>query len=202
MDSTQSPSRPLPETFNALKILARSLPQVQGDAAVLSSNFDFPAIGGNVEGVAINAAAPGAPARPVLWFVNKGTSPFTFTVTVNDVPSGALRRARWARFGATVGGTGVMVYGWGLDQQDASLTFQLLIDGNVVSSTPERYARPDVCNAYPSVSHCASSQPGATFSWNSMTVGNGSHTIALRLIDPGGLSTTLGTRTIAVSNGG
>ena len=72
----------------------------------------------------------------------------------------------------------------------------------MVSSTPSRYARPDVCNAYPSVGHCPSSQPGATFSWNSTTVGNGSHTIAFRLTDTGGLATTVGTRTITVSNGG
>jgi hypothetical protein len=88
VDSTTTPKSPIPATFNAIKILARSLPQAQSAAAVLSSNFDFSATGGNVEGVAINAAAPGAPPKLVLWFVNKGASAFTFTVTVNGVASG------------------------------------------------------------------------------------------------------------------
>ena len=90
VNSTPPPpnSNQIPETFNAIKILARSLPQAQGAAAVLSSDFDFSVTGGKAEAVAINAAPTGAPPRLVLWFLNKGMSPFTFSLTVNGVTSG------------------------------------------------------------------------------------------------------------------
>lgn len=101
--------------------------------------------------------------------------------------------------GATVQGT-INVEGWGLDREDSSLTVQLWIDGSGVSSSPTRFARPDVCAAFASVSHCSSSNPGVRFSWNTATVSNGAHTLALRVTDPQGLSATVGSRTVTVNN--
>ncbi len=77
---------------------------------------------------------------------------------------------------------------------------QLLVDSNVVSSSPSRFSRPDVCAAFPNVAHCASSNPGVRFSWNTTTVSNGAHTLAFRVTDPQGASAVVGSRTVTVNN--
>ncbi len=83
------------------------------------------------------------------------------------------------------------VVGWVLDQEDSSLTVELLVDGSVVSSSPARFSRPDVCGAFATISHCSSSNPGVSFSWDTTTVSNGEHTLALRVTDPQGTSPPL-----------
>ena len=150
----------------------------------------------------ITIATNATPGTRTVSVTNPGggtgnlTNAFTIAAT-NTAPFGWLDAPA---AGATVGGPAVAVSGWVLDQEDPTLTVQFLVNGVVVSSSPARSARGDVCAAFSTVAHCASSQPGVTFSWNATTVANGPHTLALRAIDPAGLSTTIGTRTVTVSN--
>jgi hypothetical protein len=102
--------------------------------------------------------------------------------------------------GATASGNAFMVGGWVLDNEGPTLTVQLLVDGLVASSAATRAARPDVCAAYPAVAHCVSSQPGVNFAWNTTSLTNGTHQLALRATDPGGLSTTIGARSVTINN--
>src|SRR5262245_36597275 len=62
--------------------------------------------------------------------------------------------------GVTVAGY-VWVGGWVLDREDPGLLVQFVVDGQVISASPYRWDRPDVC-AHPvaaGITHCVSNQP-------------------------------------------
>jgi hypothetical protein len=167
----------------------------------------------NVPWVTITLGSSGSGNGTVSYSVAANPSPSsrtgTLTIagqtfTITQAGSGITNTAPFGYVdipapGATVRGT-IEVVGWGLDQEDSSLTAELLVDGNVVSSSPTRFARPDVCAAFASVSHCSSSNPGVRFSWATTTVSNGAHALSLRVTDPQGASATVGSRTVTVNN--
>lgn len=131
------------------------------------------------------------------------SNPVNFSVTncalsvSNTAPFGYLDAPA---AGNTVKGAAVPVYGWALDREDSSLSFQLLVDNQVLPSSPSLSARSDVCQVFPTVSHCAISQPGFTFTWNTVPLRDGSHAIAVRVTDPQGLNTMFGPITVTISN--
>ena len=94
----------------------------------------------------------------------------------------------------------VMVTGWALDKQDATLTIELLVDGQVVSSSPTRDDRADVCAVFPAIGHCASARPGVSFRWDTTKVADGPHQLAFRATDREGLTATVGIPTVTVNN--
>lgn len=134
-------------------------------------------------------------------------SPFGFI----DIPAG----------NATVSGT-VTVEGWVADREDFSPEqWQFTVDGtpaygNVspLSSPFTRFQRPDVCNSkfqdlgFSSADQCNQFQQtqnkplGLRFYWDTGVNTNGVHTIALIVTDKGGISATLGSRAVTVSNAG
>ena len=85
--------------------------------------------------------------------------------------------------GASVSGRTV-VSGWSLDLQDVPVIVDLLVDGVVVGRAQARGHRPDVCAAYPFVSHCETRQPGFAVSWDTTRETTGRHRIAVRVLDP------------------
>src|SRR5438128_2189897 len=87
--------------------------------------------------------------------------------------------------GASVNGT-VPVYGWVLDAEDPNLAVSFSVDGQLLSSSPARAARGDVCNAYRTIANCSSSNPGWSFNWNTQSVTNGAHTLSVVARDPKG----------------
>jgi len=114
----------------------------------------------------------------------------------NTAPFGALDTPANK---AIVGGI-VQVRGWALDGETptANLTLTLLIDGNPVSAPLSRLTRTDVCGVYPETTYPGSCQSGFRLYWytNGLT---GSHTVAIRVTDAGGLTKVLGPRTVTVS---
>jgi len=121
----------------------------------------------------------------------------TVTVAVNTPPIGSLD---WPPPGTTVSGT-VMLPGWALDQQTTAntLSLTLLVDGIAQGTAPTRVARPDVCAVYPATTYPGACQSGYQFTWSAGALSNGSHTVAVRVTDGGGLSTTLGPVTVTVA---
>jgi hypothetical protein len=126
----------------------------------------------------------------------------TFTVnnggTSNTAPFGYLDKGPYA----TKSGA-ILASGWVLDREDITLTVELLLDGQSVSSNPTRGARADVCTHYSAIGTCSSSQPGFSFNLNTATVVDGNHhTLAVRVTDPGGLAMVLGGTEAQVANNG
>jgi hypothetical protein len=104
--------------------------------------------------------------------------------------------------GAIVKGPAVPVRGWVLDKEDSSLRIDFLVDGQIVSSSPARSDRPDVC-AHPiaaGITHCTASQPGVVFTWNTLGLSNGLHEIEMRATDSQSLSSVGMTRIVNVLN--
>src|SRR5206468_1461277 len=99
-----------------------------------------------------------------------------------------------------VSGSAALVNGWVLDREDAIVDISLLIDDQPLGGTPSRSTRPDVCQAYPTIASCPTSQPGFAFNWNTTSLNDGSHTVAVRVTDPHGTGTILGPITIQVNN--
>ncbi len=100
--------------------------------------------------------------------------------------------------GATVSGS-IPAGGWALDREtpSGSLTLALLIDGSPVSAPLARVARPDVCAVFPESTYPGACTSGVHFTWNTTGL-SGAHTVAVRVTDAGGLSVTLGPRTVTV----
>ncbi len=98
--------------------------------------------------------------------------------------------------GATVSGT-VPVLGWGIDKEtpSGSLALTLLIDGSPVTTPLTRFSRPDVCAAFAESTYPGACTSGIRFDWNTSGL-RGQHTVAIRVTDAGGLSVTLGPRTV------
>lgn len=104
---------------------------------------------------------------------------------------------------ATVTGP-ISVAGWAIDHEtpSGSLTLTLLIDNVEVPATSfTRHTRTDVCHNFPDGQYPGSCQSGFSATWDPAGL-SGPHTVAVRVTDGGGLSTTLGPRTVTVSGGG
>ena len=78
----------------------------------------------------------------------------------------------------------VVVSGWALDLQDVPVSVDLLVDGVVASRAQLRRDRPDVCAAYPFVSHCATRPAGFEVTWDTTREAEGVHRIAVRVLNP------------------
>ncbi len=100
---------------------------------------------------------------------------------------------------ATVSGT-VQVLGWALDKETptASLAFTLLIDDSPVTAPLSRFGRSDVCAAFPEGTYPGSCRSGIRFEWNTAGL-SGSHAVAVKVTDAGGLSKVLGPRKVTVN---
>lgn len=122
------------------------------------------------------------------------------TVGTNTVPLGFVDAPAP---GATVSGI-VAIDGWAVDQETpiTGLTLTLLVDANPVRSTlVRRLPRPDVCITFPEAKYPWSCQSGFALSWNTEGL-SGSHAIAVRVTDAGGLSAVVGTRRVTVKDSG
>jgi len=94
--------RPVPETYNGIKILANTLPQTRTDLSVLRMlppAPDRPAdaralgMGPHGQGVAINAGRAGE-ENLVLWVANAAAEAYRFDLDARGLPAGPLRVVR------------------------------------------------------------------------------------------------------------
>jgi hypothetical protein len=96
-------------------------------------------------------------------------------------------------------GDNLQVKGWAVDPQDGAPVsqVQILIDGAPVGTATLGQKRPDVAAAYNNPAYLNS---GWTFNYAASGLSLGSHTVTVIALDSLGLSTTLGTKQIAVAS--
>jgi hypothetical protein len=139
-----------------------------------------------------------------------GTRTVTVDNTVSQAPIGALDTPHDPAVYGTVEYVSSVypVTGWVLDAQgirtttaaDGSLLadIEIMVDGLVVGQAFYPLQRPDVANAHPDVVGALNS--GFQMNLDTTRYGIGIHTISVRAVDTGGLSSVIGGREVYISN--
>ena len=86
---------------------------------------------------------------------------------------------------------------WALDNVGV-VQIDVLIDGQKVGEAIYNLSRPDIGAVWGSFPNAAHS--GFSFQFDTTKLSSGDHTLAVRLLDAGGNSTIIGSRTITVQN--
>lgn len=90
------------------------------------------------------------------------------------------------------------VAGWALHPEDRFLRLVVTVDAEEVAFNPVRFERHDVCRALGHARGCVNS--GFRFAWDSATVANGEHALAVHATDRDRNVTMLGARRVWVEN--